>query len=229
MRIKLNFKFVIAFMALTFVMHEAHEIVHTSIARLICGCWGQRDFNVWQSCADCDKTNPYALWATFAGPAFTFIIIWSGAFLLKRTNSNQQKSLGIALIFANMPIGRLINPIFGGGDEVMVLDHFVNNWNLSRIIIVLLVLTICSYPFYKAIVTVQNKWRILYFMLFLLMPLIIDILVVLGLLNNLLNNGVLSDYWILGSPMIVTVWTFFVLAVFILSRKNIYTLAHPNQ
>jgi ABC-type spermidine/putrescine transport system permease subunit I len=160
---------------------------------------------------------------------FTFTIIWIGAYLLKSSNSNQQKSLGIALIFSNMPIARFINPIFGGGDEVVVLDYFLNNWSLSRIVVAILVAVICGYPIYKAFVTIQNKWRIALFLFFLLTPLIINILVELGLLNTLLGNGVLSHYWILGSPKLVTVWTLFVLMIFILFRKSIITLAvKPN-
>ena len=50
MKLKLTSQFVLTFLALTFLMHEAHEIVHTSIGRLICGCWGMRDINVWELC-----------------------------------------------------------------------------------------------------------------------------------------------------------------------------------
>lgn len=38
MKIKLTGKFIIAFLALTFVMLELHEIVHTSVGRIVCGC-----------------------------------------------------------------------------------------------------------------------------------------------------------------------------------------------
>ena len=61
MNLKLTPKFILTFLALTFVMHEAHEIVHTTIGRLICGCWGQRDFNVWGLCGDCSEQNPYSI------------------------------------------------------------------------------------------------------------------------------------------------------------------------
>ena len=47
MKIKLTTGFIVAFIALRFVLHEAHELVHTGVGRIICGCWGQRDFNVW--------------------------------------------------------------------------------------------------------------------------------------------------------------------------------------
>lgn len=224
MTIKLTPKFIIAFLALTFVMHEAHEIVHTSIGRMICGCWGERDFNVWGLCEGCDA-NPYSIISTFVGPLFTFIMIWLGANLLKNTNTKGQQSLGLALIFANMPFARLLNPILGGGDEVVVINHFLNDRNLSRIIVVLLITLIIAYPLYKAFRLIQNKYRIGLFILFLIAPVFVDLLLVLGVMNTLLEKGILSQYWILGSPMLVTIWTFSVTLIFILFRKSIYKLS----
>lgn len=224
MTIKLTPKFIIAFLALTFVMHEAHEIVHTSIGRIICGCWGERDFNVWGLCEGCDA-NPYSILSTFVGPLFTFIMVWIGANLLKKTSTQNHQSLGFALIFANMPFARLLNPILGGGDEVVVVNHFLNDRNLSRIIVVILITLIIAYPLYKAFSLIQNKYRIGVFLLFLIVPVFIDLLLVLGLMNTLLEKGFLSQYWILGSPMLVTLWTFSVTLIFIIFRKSIYRLS----
>jgi hypothetical protein len=219
MKLKLTPQFILSFLALTFVMHEAHEIVHTSIGRLICGCWGQRDFNVWGLCEGCDT-----ILATLAGPIFTFSMIWIGAYLLKETNSNKQKSIGFALIFSNMGFGRLLNPILGGGDEVVVVNNFIPSYDLSRIIVIVCILLITAYPFYKAFILIKNDKRIGWFLLFLLVPFVIDLLVVLGLMNTLLEKGLLKEYWILGSPILVTVWTVFVVSIFALTKNNIYKL-----
>lgn len=224
MTIKLTPKFIIAFLALTFVMHEAHEIIHTSTGRMICGCWGERDFNVWGLCEGCDA-NPYSILSTFVGPLFTFIMIWAGANLLKETHTKNQQSLGFALIFANMPFARLLNPILGGGDEVVVVNHFLNDRNLSRIIVVVLITLIIAYPLYKAFTLIRNKYRIGLFILFLIAPVFIDLLLVLGIMNTLLEKEILSQNWILGSPMLVTIWTFSVTLIFIIFRKSIYTLS----
>ena len=124
MKLKLTFHYVLTFLALTFVMHEAHEIVHTSIGRIICGCWGQRDFNVWGLCDSCE-TNPYGILSTLAGPIFTFIMIWYGSSLLDKNNN--QKVFGFSLIFANMPFARIFNLMIGGGDEVVVVNSLINN------------------------------------------------------------------------------------------------------
>ena len=226
MNIKLTFKFIISFIALTFVMHEAHEIVHTTVGRIICGCWGQRDFNIWKLCENCIEKNSIALLSTFAGPIFTFIMIWIGTLNLKEGNTNSQKSFGFALIFANMPFARILTASLGGGDEVSGLNQLFENHTLAWGIGLILILLVVSYPLYKGYVTIKNKRRVGFFLLFLLTPIVIDIVVVLGLMNTLLNKGVLATYWILGSPILVSIWTIFVVTIFMATRKYIYTLTN---
>jgi hypothetical protein len=228
MRIKLTPAFIVSFIALLFVMNEAHEIVHTTVGRLICGCWGQRDFNVWGLCDDCITQHPAALFATFAGPIFTFIMIWVGASYLKQSKSNQQKSFGYALIFANMPFARLFQPLTGGGDEVWALTKLLHNRTLAQVIGFTVILLITAYPLYKAYTLVQNKRRVLWFILFFLTPVLIDEVILLGVMNGLLQKGLLNTYWILGSPILVTVWTATVLAVFVLMRKSIGRLGEKK-
>ena len=221
MRIKLTPAFIVSFIALLFVMNEAHEIVHTSVGRLICGGWGQRDFNVWGLCGDCLAQHPAALFATFAGPIFTFIMIWIGASYLGQNKTNEQRSFGYALIFANMPFARLFQPLTGGGDEVWALTKLLHNRLLAQVIGFAVILLITAYPLYKAYTLVQNKRRVLWFILFFLTPVLIDEIILLGVMNGLLQKGILNTYWILGSPVLVTVWTATVLTVFILMRKSI--------
>ena len=223
MKLRLSAKFIFTFLALTFVMNEAHEIVHTSVGRIICGAWGERDFNVWGTCESC-QTNPWEILSTAVGPIFTFLMVWYGASFLKPMNTNRQKSFGFAMIFANMPFGRLFNPLLGGGDEVVVLNHFIHNHDMARVIIAALIILITFIPLKKAYQTIENKYKIGWFSLFYIVPMLLDFALVLGLMNTLLEKGVLSNYWILGSPILVTVWTVGVLMAFFLTKKNIYTL-----
>ena len=223
-KLKLTIKNSIAFLALLFIMHEAHEIAHTAIGRLLCGCWGERDFNVWGLCDTCAVSQDVGFIATLAGPLFSFIMIWWGATLLKTTNTTSQKSLGYALVFANMPFARILTAVFmNGGDEVYTLRHFMNNDTFAWILGSSLILLICAYPLYKAYIT-PTKRKFLWFLLFFIAPTFIDLLIILGGMNTLLDMGVLATYWILGSPILVTVWTGFVILIFMLSRKHIHTL-----
>jgi hypothetical protein len=227
MQIKITLKFVIAFIALTFVMSELHEIVHTAVARIICGCWGERDFNAWGICESC-KNIEFSWLSTLAGPVFTFIMIWIGSSYLKSTNTNQQKSLGIALIFSNAPFARILNPLLTCGDEVTLVYKFFESLNLASFITLNIILLITVYPMYKAYKTIQNK-PTGYFILFLFAPVAIILLVILVVLNTILAKGILSETGILGSPIIVNVWSIFVLTIFIIFRKNIYELGKVEK
>ncbi len=222
--IKLTLKNSIAFLALLFIMHEAHEIAHTAIGRLLCGCWGQRDFNVWGLCDTCAVSQDLEFIATLAGPILSFIMIWWGALLLKQQNTSSQRSIGFALIFANLPFARILTAaVMGGGDEVYTLKYFMDNDTLAWILGSLLIILICIYPLYKAFSAISKK-RLLWFLFFFIAPTFIDIIIVLGGMNTLLTQGILDTYWILGSPILVTVWTAFVILIYTLSRKHIYTL-----
>lgn len=223
MYIKLNFKFVISFLAFLFLMGEAHEIVHTTLGRFICGAWGERDFNAWSLVKGCSQGDLVSLLPTYFGPIFTFAMIWIGTYMLKPKNSVPKKSFGFALIFANMPFARIITAVFGGGDEVYATNLLLDNYSLAWANGLIAILLIVAYPLYKAFITIQKN-RIAWFLLFFLAPVIIYVLVVLGLMNTLLEKGILANYWILGSPILVSLWTIFVILVFILMRKHIYTL-----
>ncbi|MFC4636113.1 hypothetical protein ACFO3O_19560 [Dokdonia ponticola] len=224
--LKLTIKNSVAFLALLFIMHEAHEIVHTSIGRLLCGCWGQRDFNAWGLCDTCAVSQDLGFMATLAGPLFSFSMMWWGVSLLKQTNTSSQKSVGYALVFANLPFARILTAVaMGGGDEVYTLKYFMDNDTLAWILGSILIVFVCTYPLYKAYIT-PTKRRFLWFLLFFIAPTFIDVFIVLGGMNTLLNMGVLDTYWILGSPILVTLWTGFVVIVYTLSRKHIKTLLH---
>lgn len=222
MKLKLNFKFIIAFMALTFVLGEAHEIVHTTVGRIICGCWGQRDFNNWGICESC--TNPLALWATVAGPVFTFIVIWIGYRIIKKNESDNSKVLGFSLIFASLPFARILNAMLGIGDEIMVLTNLLNNHTTAWIIGLVGIVLVTFFPLVQAYRIVENKNKIGWFLLFFLVPTVLYILIILGVMNTLLSNQVLSEYWILGSPKLVSIWTFCVVILLLLTWKNMYYL-----
>jgi len=226
MKLKLTPKFVLAFLALLFVMHEAHEIVHTTMGRIICGCWGLRDFNVWGLCEGCSENHPISVVATFAGPAFTFLMMWIGASLLGKNKTVNQKSFGFSLVFANMPFARILTSATGGGDEVYGLNRLLDNHSLAWAIGLTIVLILSGIPLYKAYKVIKNKRRIGWFLLFLVAPVAIDVIVVLIGLNTLLENGFLSQYWILGSPMLVTLWTILVCAVYVLMRKHLSKLGY---
>lgn len=227
MHLRLTLKYVVAFLALMFVLQEGHELVHTSVGRLICGCWGQRDFNVWATCDSC--ANPNLGWlATLVGPLFTFAVVWAGYFLMAPGKSLRQHALGFTLVFAPMPFARLINPVMGGGDEVVVVNNLVQQKGISRVIVFVLVLLILALPLIRAFRMIKNRYRIGWFCLFFFGAMLLDYLILFQGMNRLLKNGVMAQYWILGSPLLITVWTAAMLLLFLMVRRGVFDLVKPT-
>lgn len=228
MKIKLTPKNTVALVFLSFFMQETHELAHTSIGRLICGCWGERNFNVWSVCKGCSSEQPLSLLATVAGPFYSFSIIWIGYYLLTKPSS-KLKSAGFSLIVASMPFSRVLTPVFGSGDEVLVLNRLLNNHTLAWVISLALVFLLAIPPVVKIWHTIQNKPKGLWITSLLLVPFLLTGLVVFAILQeSLLNKGVLSDYWILGSPVLVTVWLILCVIVCIVLGRSLTTILQPT-
>ena len=207
-------------------MHELHEMAHIITGRLICGRWGTRDFNVWDLCPDCLHQHPFAIAATFAGPIFTFAMLWLGRHWLKHSRSIEIRSFGLMLIFGNMQFGRMYMAATNSGDEVWGLrslflnaDH--SNDLLIRIIGFIIVSAICLPPLITAYQSIANKRKILIYAGFLLLPLILDTVVILILLNSLLQKGILNQPAIMGTPLMITVWFAICLLIVITNFKSL--------
>jgi hypothetical protein len=218
LQLQLNFKTLLVFMFFFFLMHELHELVHIITGRIICGAWGTRDFNVWDLCKDCMVLKPWAIIATFAGPIFTFMMLWLGRYWLKYGRSVRYRSLGLVFILGNMQFGRMYMAAMGSGDEVWALRHvFLNadhsNALLIRIIGFVIVSLICLPPLIAAYRAIANKRKALVFTGFLIVPLVLDNVVILILLNSVLQKGVLNQVWVMGTPLLITIW--FVLCVMV--------------
>ena len=161
------------------------------------------------------------------GPLFSFSMAYWGASMLKKDNAREKQTLGFSLIFASSSFGRLINVYpFGGGDEFTVFYNQVFNEQrtISLIAAFVLIATIVFFPLRKAYLFIENKNRWVWFLGFSVLPFAAIILMILGVLNTILSSGFLSNDWILGSPMVVTLWTAIVIVLLFLSRKNLTQL-----
>jgi len=227
MQLVLTWRALWAFLALTFFLAEAHELVHTGLGRALCGCWGTRDFNVWSLCADCAVGRPWSLAATFAGPLFTFAVGWWGYFLLAPGRAPAARSLGWVLVFATLPFGRIFGAVFmGGNDEVYALSKLLPYhvaWGLGGGLVLLATVP----PLVRAYAALRPGGRGWLFLAFLLLPFAALLAVILGALNALLAAGLLATYGILGSPILVTVWTAAVTLGLALSYRHLATLLRP--
>jgi hypothetical protein len=173
MKLRLSFKYIITFLLLLIVMMELHEIVHISVGRLLCGCWGPRDFNVWSLCEGCDANQPMSWLATLAGPVFSFTLMWWGTFWLNATHP-AKVAVGFSLIFSNIPFGRITTVMMGGGDEMVVLRHFLplDMARSEKILIGSVILLIVGLPpILKAYWAVNNQRSWQFILGFLTLPL----------------------------------------------------------
>ncbi len=218
--------YAIALILMFIVMMELHEVVHISIGRILCGCWGPRDFNVWSLCEGCQENQSLWWLATLAGPVFSFGMMWLGMWLLN-SNDGQKKAFGFSLIFTNIPFGRITTVMMGGGDEMVVVRNFLKE-DLTRMQMILLgtiiVLVLGVPPVIRAVRILTNRRPWLVVLGFMTLPLLFLFLYTLVGLNTLLNHGFLSETWVLGTPLLITIHTTIALGLMIWLRKNLFLI-----
>jgi hypothetical protein len=234
LHINLSFRNLFLLLFFFFLMHEIHELAHIITGRIICGCWGTRDFNVWDLCTNCLAQNRFAIIATFAGPLFTFAMLWIGRYLIKNAESVQYRSLGLVFILGNMQFGRMYMAAMGGGDEVwgmrfLFLNHNHSNASLIRLITFIIVSAICLPPLITAFKTIANKYKIALYAGFLIVPLILDTVVILILLNGLLQKGILNQVLAMGTPVFINIWFMICLIIVGFGFKSLLKFAENEQ
>lgn len=129
-----------------------------------------------------------------------------------------------------MPFSRILTPIIGGGDEIYALNSHWNNHTLAWIVAVVIVFALVLPPCIRLWNIIGNRRRTLWFVGLMLVPFFMTGIVVFGVFQTLLlGNGVLKEYWILGSPMLVTVWLMFCVVVVAIFGRSLTTLLQPNE
>ncbi|MGB8191926.1 MAG: hypothetical protein WCF67_08410 [Chitinophagaceae bacterium] len=222
MKFRFDLPTVFAFLALMFVCHELHEISHTATARLQCGCWGQRDFNAWDVCKAC-AAGVNSIWATIAGPLLTYDLIWTGFLLMRRNSSPAYRSLGWMLILANKPFARLFTVLMRGGDESVITRYVFQQEKLSAITWIaeiFIVLLLIVPPLVRIWRSMDKHYRTALFICFLLLPMLIEFALMHKLGNSLLEKGFLHQAGVLGSPLLVNIWTGVWVIILLLTWKR---------
>lgn len=97
--VKINWQYILGFLSLNMVLGELHEQAHIQTGYAICGCYGERNMSVWTTCESCLHPS-YAIWATVAGPLFSYGIYWTAAFVLRRHKMETCRSFALAILFA---------------------------------------------------------------------------------------------------------------------------------
>lgn len=220
-------RWVVAFVALLFVHNEIHEIAHTGVGRLICGAWGPRNFNSWRLA--CSKT-PEIVLAPLAGLLWSYGLMWIGYRLLNPAESPVKRSVGFCLVFATMPFGRLYTVAQSGGDEMVILrGAFPTVDPTVRLAVGLsIVLLLIGPPLYRAASVLSERRRWIIFTGMLLIPFVLFLIAVLRIANPLLASGVLASEGLLGSPLLVNLWTVFWVIALLLSWRRLSATLVPQ-
>jgi hypothetical protein len=219
--LRITWKYLLAFFALTIVSSELHEQVHINTGRILCGSYGERNFNAWQTAADCSATS-WAFLATVTGPLYSYFVMWLGVWLLIKAKRESYKTIGFSLVFAPLPFARIFTALAGGGDEKVVFQALLGD-ELSltaiKILATMIVTTICLPPILISLKNIANHYRSLYVIGFCVLPLIVLGIYVLTFLNNVLKKGYLSDSPILGTPTLVLVHFLIMAVILTISGK----------
>ncbi|MGI9089599.1 MAG: hypothetical protein ACR2GG_00690 [Gemmatimonadaceae bacterium] len=200
--LRLTWQYLAAFAALTILCGTSHEFVHHFTGAAICGRFGLKTFNSFDLAPGCDS-NPWSVWATVAGPLFTFALMWWGLVLL-RSEDERRRRLGFALIFANFPVNRMGFVLFGSNDEQWVARQLFGHSHLAFWATILIVWAACVPPLVAAYRAIGNRHRPLWFAGFFLLPFAFVIVFAGVFLENylLLARHVLATR-VLGVPYLI--------------------------
>lgn len=224
MQLRLSVRSLLAFLVLVLLIQELHELAHHIIGYICCGCFGKRDLLYWKLCTGCSTNTAFVITA-IAGPVVNYMLMWTGVFLLNNDQTNSKKSLGFALIFAALPLPRLMAVANRGGDETAALRYIFNNgFHGSAVIISALLIILLTLPvLWKVFKLMARKNRLLIFTGLLVIPWLLDyVLIALGL-NNLFNWNDQAYYF--GLPIPVIAWQVILAGSALSLRKDLLQLA----
>lgn len=195
---RVTLRWFVAFSLLLLTIHEAHELAHASVGRIVCGEWPSRDFNAWRFTTDCASSLP-----TAAGPLFSYALMGVGAFLA----FGRFRWGGIALVLAANPFARIFTAAMGGGDEVVVarqLAELPQRTFELRLAVLAFVLAICGsalFAVWRAMRDVRR--RAAWFPFLAVWPMILTGVALFVVGNRLLRAEVLAAPVIAGAPLLV--------------------------
>jgi len=169
MTIRISWRYLVAFAALTILCGTSHEFVHHFAGAALCGAFGTKTFNSFSLAPGCNANLTKAYWAAMAGPIFTFGLMWIGFVMLRRGNA-AAKRMGFALVFANFPVNRMIFVFLGANDEQYASRLMFGRSPLVFWLTVAAVLAVSLPPVIEGFRQLQNRPKIAWCAGFYLLP-----------------------------------------------------------
>ena len=216
---------IIGLLLLQIVCLEFHELGHHIVGRLICGCWGTRDFYNWILCGRCESKQAMML-ATAAGPLMNIILCWISVLFLISSDP-VKKSIGLYLLFANLPIVRWLAVSDGGGDEFVAMKYFLGNrisWYQLRVLAFAIESVLLLPPMFVAYKNMEGRWKPLWFVLLCFIPGFFMQQMQDGL-NGLLVMGIFPHKIFMQIPLLINIVFLLCLAMLWILRRQMYLAA----
>jgi len=166
--------YILSFLLLVFLVQEVHDWAHILVVRVTCHCWAVRTFGNWVLCGS-PSPGQHAL-ISVAGPLINVVLLLTGWALLHPENPVEENSVGVALVFAALPLNNLIGAFNGGGDitdTVRWLQRhgYNSNVHFAKGFGLVIVLLLNLLPVVRAFFRLPGyKGKAIAFPLFLLLP-----------------------------------------------------------
>ena len=235
MKIKFSVAYLLTFLSLVFVIHEFEDWMHVMIGEWICGCWGTKGFNSWTLCDHSDVSGNILVFVWLAGPLLAYSVIWVAWSVLESKRSTSTWSIGFSLLFATLPLGRILTALSGTSDETYAFRELFqrpdgSNHGIVVALALMLVLALTIPPIIKSAKIAGGLKENLYLIpLFLVLPLLADYLVVSLGMNKLLSTGVMQEESLPGTPFFVLLWGVFCLIYLLSTYRNLLTLFKKSE
>lgn len=215
--LKITFRYCLALYCITMLYSSLHELIHHFSGYLICGKWGYKSFNYFSTACEGAQKSWYA---TYTGPIFNYIMMYIGAAMLKG-DSNYKKHLGFALIFAQLPLQRMVTPFFRKNDEFIATISLYGDTQLNYWLVIIVIWAICIPPLIKAFLAIQNRRRWLWFLFYLtLLPYLLWG-PVFGILEYLMVSKHVLDQQIIGIGLLFIINEIVTIIAYLLTKKYI--------
>jgi hypothetical protein len=236
MKVKLTPLSIFTFFCLVFLIHELHDWAHFLTAASFCGCLGNRAFDSWTPCTLCNASTGGLALATLAGPFVNYFVLWSGWMIMHPDNPPEKQSVGFSMVFAALPLPRILAALVGGGDETGALRQLfqrspTNHHHYIAGAGLLIVLVLSLPPLVRAFMLTAGWFhRIFFFAAFLVLPWLLDQWLVGKELNRLLADGFLSHQILRGGArLFVFVWLAVLAICYLLTRKTLRTILEYKE
>lgn len=220
MRIVISPRYLLAFAALVILCGLGHEFVHHIVGAMVCGEFGTKTFNSFHLAAQCANRPLAFVLSSWAGPLFTFGLMWLGWHRLHSADAGTRQ-LGFALIFANFPVNRLLFALMGWNDEQFVTRTVIGDGSLAFWLTNLAIWVMALPPLFAAWRALARERRLAWFAGFFLLPFVF-VLIFAVVMEDwlLLKQRFLADGFF-GIPLLLVLTEIVCLAIYLAYRRDI--------